>query len=281
LLERFKRIATVWYNRPLLPNHEERFMAETPPPITSSPSPSQEEIDLLDPAAPWNQTAPLDAGNDSPATATEDSHKHQDQHSQPLPTASTNEAGNAPSQPPAAPASGSPVLAPVQVSLARGPDGRLYNPAKGEPPAKDTRPGGKAQTAAHLNQPKSSGDNELERSGSISGLDVIPKAWPDLPNNASLSSEVGWVQAERIRVVKEKPAGGVKVDLSKARSPAPSMAALSWLETSIRSYAKFVEVAARTASTGQDEQEFVRRERMRIQEIDDLLAEMYDAGTGK
>jgi len=75
-------------------------------------------------------------------------------------------------------------------------------------------------------------------------------------------------------VVKEQPGRRTKVDLSKASVPAPSMSALSWLETSIRSYAKFVEVASKQASSGQDEAEFVRRERMAIGEIRAILGEM-------
>lgn len=251
-------------------------MAETPPPITSSPSPSQEEIDLLDPAAPWNQTAPLDAGNDSPATTTEDSHKHQDQHSQALPTASTQGQGNVAAASPAAPAAKSAVMmTPSGIPLARGSDGRLYNPAKGPPPEKvplspnfQGGPGG-------ANQPKPNPPNDLENPrGGIKGLDAIPKDWPVLPGSVSLGQEIGWVQENRLLVVKEQASGGIKVDLAKARSPAPSMSTLSWLETSIRSYAKFVEVAAKTASVGSDEAEFIRRERMAIAEIDALLAEM-------
>jgi hypothetical protein len=46
------------------------------------------------------------------------------------------------------------------------------------------------------------------------------------------------------------------------------------LETSIRAYAKYVDVAAKVTATQQDEQELVRRERMAIDEIRSLLAEM-------
>jgi hypothetical protein len=165
------------------------------------------------------------------------------------------------------------------ITLARGPDGKLYNPAKGPPPPKDPRLGEKAQSAVLLNSPKPSEDNDLEkRDTRIGGLSDIPKGWKELPSNVSLGVEVAWVQAERLRVVIETPRGGIKVDLSKARSPAPSMAALSWLETSIRSYAKFVEVAAKQASSGQDEAEFVRKERMALAEIRGILEEMKDAG---
>jgi hypothetical protein len=50
------------------------------------------------------------------------------------------------------------------------------------------------------------------------------------------------------------------------------------LETSIRAYAKFVDVAAKATATQQDEQELVRRERRSIEEVRALLAEMVEDG---
>jgi hypothetical protein len=46
------------------------------------------------------------------------------------------------------------------------------------------------------------------------------------------------------------------------------------LETSIRAYAKFVDVAAKASASVEDEREMVRRERLAIDEIRGLLAEM-------
>ena len=112
--------------------------------------------------------------------------------------------------------------------------------------------------------------------GRVTGLSDIPESWPTLPANASLSAEIGWVQAERLRIVEERGISTV-VRLEKARSPAPSWSALSWLETSIRSYAKYVEVAAKAALTSTDEAAHVRREEMAIEEIRELLREMRDA----
>jgi len=110
--------------------------------------------------------------------------------------------------------------------------------------------------------------------GRVAGLGDIPASWGELPANASLAAEIGWVQANRLRVVEERPNGSTVVRLDRARSPAPSWAALGWLETSIRSYAKYVDVAAKATATAQDEQELVRREKMAIEEIRSLLAEM-------
>ena len=110
--------------------------------------------------------------------------------------------------------------------------------------------------------------------GRVQGLGDIPASWGTLPANASLQSELNWVQANRLVVVEERPSGAIRVHLDRARSPAPSQAALGWLETSIRAYAKYVDVLARSLKDEVDEAENVRRERMRIDEIKQLLDEM-------
>lgn len=141
----------------------------------------------------------------------------------------------------------------------------------------------KAQPIALLNTaPKESPDNELSaadkapipRNSGVQGLGDIPPGWPTLPANAALSAEVAWVQANRLYVVEELSSGGTRVHLDRAHEPAPSRSAIGWLETSIRSYAKFVEVAAKVSGPGDDEGEQVKRERMAIDEIRGLLVEM-------
>jgi hypothetical protein len=112
--------------------------------------------------------------------------------------------------------------------------------------------------------PATDSQSESAPRGRVTGLGDIPAAWGMLPLSASLSAELGWVQAHRLTVVDELPSGATRVHLGRARSPAPSMAALSWLETSIRSYAKYVDVVARSLRDEQDEADNVRRERMAI-----------------
>lgn len=107
----------------------------------------------------------------------------------------------------------------------------------------------------------------------VAGLGDIPADWPQLPPNASLGTEVAWVLANRIRIVRESSDGAV-VDLSKALTPAPSYAALGWLETSIRAFAKFVDVSARASASGQDDADKIKRERLQIAEIRSLLEQM-------
>ena len=110
--------------------------------------------------------------------------------------------------------------------------------------------------------------------GQIQGLGDIPASWPDLPDNASLAVEVGWVQANRLRIVEEQPGRATVVRLELAGSPAPSWATLGWLETSIRSYAKYVDVAAKATSVVDGEAGVWRHERMALEDMRALLDEM-------
>ena len=123
---------------------------------------------------------------------------------------------------------------------------------------------------------KSAETHETE-SGRVDGLSNVPASWGDLPANASLQAEIGWCQANRLWVVEEKPNGATVVHLDLARMPAPSWAALGWLETSIRAYTKFVDVAAKATSVQDGEQADIRREIQSIEEVRKLLASMLES----
>ena len=109
----------------------------------------------------------------------------------------------------------------------------------------------------------------------LKGLGDIPPTWPPLPANASLAAEIGWVQSNRLYVVEEKSTNITVVHLDRAHEPAPSRAAIGWLETSIRSYAKFVDVASKCMGDETDEAGHVRRETLALDEIRALLDEMH------
>ena len=72
--------------------------------------------------------------------------------------------------------------------------------------------------------------------------------------------------------------GGTPIHLDRALSPAPSWAALGWLETSIRSYAKYVDVAAKATASDDGESAVLRRERMALEDVGALLDEMKGEG---
>jgi hypothetical protein len=120
----------------------------------------------------------------------------------------------------------------------------------------------------------------MRNESTIRGLGDLPPHWPQLPPNASLSQEVQWVLANRVQVVKETQ-DGISVDLSKSLTPAPSYATLGWLETSIRAFAKFVDVSTKASASGQDDADKVRAERLAISEIRDLLSQMKAQAASK
>lgn len=153
---------------------------------------------------------------------------------------------------------------------------RMYPPLK---PAGETDLNRKLPEAEESAKPAVTRETDLNRNldGQIQGLSEIPADWPDLPANASLAGEVGWVQANRLRVVEERPGRATVVRLDLALSPAPSWAALGWLETSIRSYAKFVDVAAKVSGSTDDEGAVMKRERRSVDEVRALLDEMMEA----
>ena len=122
-------------------------------------------------------------------------------------------------------------------------------------------------------------DTQVDVTVEVPGVYLVPSAWPPL-GTASLQTELAWVQEERLRVV-ETVGQRTTVHLDRASTPAPSMSALGWLETSVRSYAKYIDVLARAMSTQADEQEHTRRERLAIEEIDSLLRELCDDEQGK
>ncbi len=111
--------------------------------------------------------------------------------------------------------------------------------------------------------------------GSITGLNDIPECWGDLPPSSSLASDIRWVHANRVFVLEETTSGTI-VHLDRADRPAPSKAALGWLETSIRAYSKYCDIAAKATARYDDEPKVVRRERFSVEQVRQLLSEMLD-----
>ena len=139
-----------------------------------------------------------------------------------------------------------------------------FPPPGVEPVAEEPEP-----EPAPILSPETSANADIDQG--VPGLGDLPEAWGDLPANATLQVEVSWVSANRLRV-----RDGSGVDLSRALSPAPSYSALSWLETSILFPSKFADISVKATQNQEDEKEHVRREKLAIEEIRGLLAEMLE-----
>lgn len=97
----------------------------------------------------------------------------------------------------------------------------------------------------------------------------IPADWPPIPDNAALAVELAWVQSNRLRVVE-----GRTMHLDRAGSPAPSWAALGWLDTAISNPAKWADICAKGLGQQELESDITKRERRSIAEVRALLREM-------
>jgi hypothetical protein len=122
-------------------------------------------------------------------------------------------------------------------------------------------------------EPEAVATDQVPADSGVSGLGRIPDRWPQLPSNASLQSEIAWVQASRLDVVEEGLNGSTVVDLALADTPAPSKAAIGWLETSIRAYSKYCDIAAKATAQQEHEAEAVRRERLALADVLGLLGD--------
>ena len=118
-------------------------------------------------------------------------------------------------------------------------------------------------------------------SGRVQGLGDIPPSWPELPANASLQAELAWVQSNRLVVVEELSSGATRVHLDRARSPAPSHGCPRLARDQHQVVCQVPGCGRSIAAAGADEQEHVRRERMAIEEIDELLREMREESDRK
>ena len=118
-------------------------------------------------------------------------------------------------------------------------------------------------------------DRPQDQSAGIVGLTDLPDSWGQLPDTAQQAAEFGWVQANRLLIVRTQGSRSV-IDYGQARGPAPSMASISWLEYSILNPAGWSTMAAKGMQAEEDESEFVRQERMAIKDIESILAEHHD-----
>lgn len=104
-----------------------------------------------------------------------------------------------------------------------------------------------------------------------------PVPWPDLPTDADFGEEVRWVHQQYIRIVEEGPRGRV-IHWDRASVKPPSTGACSlarWAaENRTAFYKDMLPRIMAKVDDGAEEEANIRRERMAIEEIRGLLAEM-------
>lgn len=137
--------------------------------------------------------------------------------------------------------------------------------------------GAGVSSAELVGEPRSEADvGAGGRAHAREGFGRLPRSWPPLPDNAPLPVELGWVQAQRLWIVEERNGQSV-VRLNRASSPAPSRAALGWLDTAIHNPAKWADICAKGLGQQDLDTDLVKRERRSIDEVRALLAETVAA----
>ena len=104
-----------------------------------------------------------------------------------------------------------------------------------------------------------------------------PVPWPDLPTDADFADEVRWVHSQYIRII-EETARGRAIHWERATTPPPSTGACSLARWAAENRTAFYKdmlprVMAKVDDQAEEEAK-IRRERMALEEIDELLREM-------
>lgn len=112
---------------------------------------------------------------------------------------------------------------------------------------------------------------------------AMPPEWGELPASAKFEVEVEWVYGNYSLIVEHR-SNGNRIKLARAKSPAPSMAAiglLEWVAESTTNRAAFYKDLVPKAKKvdADDDIEVIRRERKSIGEIEAILAKMEEAST--
>jgi len=110
----------------------------------------------------------------------------------------------------------------------------------------------------------------------IGGCDV-PASWGDLPESAPFDAEVEWVHQNMVLVIEER---GTKTPLfhwDRAQKAAPSHGARNLMQFAASNRAGFMNMLQRVKPGAGGEEDIVRREKVKIEEIERILEELRES----
>ena len=112
--------------------------------------------------------------------------------------------------------------------------------------------------------------------GEIGGHDV-PQSWGNLPESAPFDAEVEWVHQNMVLVIEERGTKGPKFHWDRAQSAAPSHGARNLMQFAATNRAGFMNMLQRVKPGAGGEEDIVRREKVKIGEIERILEELREA----
>ena len=122
------------------------------------------------------------------------------------------------------------------------------------------------------------GDDETEEkaAGRAVGPTTLPVAWGELSDSAPFEVEVEWVHQNRVLVVEERAGGASRLHWDRARKPAPSYGAVNLMEFAATNRKGFMDILQRVKPGENGDEENIRREKVKIREIQRILDEMNE-----
>ena len=108
----------------------------------------------------------------------------------------------------------------------------------------------------------------------------LPEAWGALPDSAPLDAEVEWVHQNRVLVVEDRPGKRPEFHWDRARTAAPSYGAVNLMEFAATNRKGFMDILQRVKPGMGGDEEDVRREKTKVEEIRRVLEELLELEEG-
>jgi hypothetical protein len=107
----------------------------------------------------------------------------------------------------------------------------------------------------------------------------LPTEWGEIPDSAPLDVEVKWVHQNVMLIVEERGGKQPVLHYDRAQTRCPSHGARNWLQFAITNRKGFMDLLHRVTQGSDGQEESVRRERTKIEEIRRILEELREVKT--
>ncbi len=125
-------------------------------------------------------------------------------------------------------------------------------------------------------EPEHGDEDAKGRAVVLVGSSALPDTWGELPDSAPFEVEIEWVHQNRVLVVEDRASGKSLLHWERARKPAPSYGAVNLMEFAATNRKGFMDILQRVKPGDNGDEENIRREKMKIGEIQRILDEINE-----
>lgn len=109
------------------------------------------------------------------------------------------------------------------------------------------------------------------------GAPEVPKSWGNLPDSAPFDAEIEWVHQNMVLVIEDRNAKAPLFHWDRAQKPAPSHGARNLMHFAATNRVGFMNMLQRVKPGIGGDEDVLRREKVRIEEIKRILEEFREA----